>query len=71
LTPEKSVDPRRNPKARTGLYSRLEVQRGLPVSLLVKYFQKTGSSWLVRPELRKRVNFHEHNLLDGSISTSP
>jgi len=52
-------------KARTGLYSQFEVQRGLPVSLLVKYFQKTGNGWLVRPELRKRVNFHEHNLLDG------
>jgi len=51
-------------KARTGLYSQFEVQRGLPVSLLVKYFQKTGNGWLVRPELRKRVSFREHNLLN-------
>jgi len=51
-------------KACTGLYSQFEVQRGLPVSLLVKYFQKTGNGWLVRPELRKRIYFHEHNLLD-------
>ena len=51
-------------KARTGLYSQFEVQRGLPVSLLIKYFQKTGGGWLVRPELRKRIAFREHNLLN-------
>jgi len=56
-------------KARTGLYSQFEVQRGLPVSLLVKYLQKTGKGWLVRPELRKRITFREHNLLNDSAGT--
>ena len=51
-------------KARTGLYSQFEVQRGLPVSLLVRYFQKVGNGWQVRPGIRNRIAFREHNLLN-------
>ncbi len=51
-------------KARKGLYSQFEVQRGLPVSLLVKYFKKVGNVWEIRPDIRKRVEFRAHNLLD-------
>jgi chemotaxis protein methyltransferase CheR len=51
-------------KARTGLYSQFEVQRGLPVSLLVRYFQKAGNGWQVKPGIRKRIAFREHNLLN-------
>ena len=39
-------------KARKGLYSQFEVQRGLPVSLLVKYFKKVGNAWELSPEIR-------------------
>jgi chemotaxis protein methyltransferase CheR len=51
-------------KARKGLYSQFEVQRGLPVSLLVKYFNKVGNAWEISPDLRGRVEFRSHNLLD-------
>ncbi len=51
-------------KARKGLYSQFEVQRGLPVSLLVKYFKKVGNVWEIRPDIRKKVVFRSHNLLD-------
>jgi chemotaxis protein methyltransferase CheR len=51
-------------KARKGLYSQFEVQRGLPVSLLVKYFEKTGNAWQLSPDIRARVEFRTHNLLD-------
>lgn len=51
-------------KAQKGLYSQFEVQRGLPVSLLVKYFQKVGNSWEISPDIRARVDFRAHNLLD-------
>ncbi len=51
-------------KARTGLYSQFEVQRGLPVSLLVRYFQKAGNGWQVKPGIRNRIVFREHNLLN-------
>lgn len=50
-------------KARKGIYSQFEVQRGLPVSLLVKYFTKVGNGWEISPEIRSRVEFREHNLL--------
>ena len=44
-------------KARKGLYSQFEVQRGLPVSLLVKYFKKVGNAWELSPEIRGKVEF--------------
>ncbi|MFO7477195.1 MAG: protein-glutamate O-methyltransferase CheR [Methyloceanibacter sp.] len=53
-------------KARLGVYSQFEVQRGLPVSLLVKYFKKVGNGWEIGPELRRKVEFRVHNLLDDS-----
>lgn len=52
-------------KARKGLYSQFEVQRGLPVSLLVEYFNKVGNAWEISPAIRDRVEFRSHNLLDG------
>ena len=51
-------------KARKGLYSQFEVQRGLPVSLLVEYFNKVGNGWEISPAIRDRVEFRSHNLLD-------
>jgi len=49
-------------RARAGLFSQLEVNRGLPAPLLVKYFQKDGASWQVKEELRAMIQFHELNL---------
>ncbi len=51
-------------KARAGVYSQFEVQRGLPVRMLVKYFQQDGDKWTIAPELRAMVNYREYNLLD-------
>ncbi|MGI8724711.1 MAG: CheR family methyltransferase [Methyloceanibacter sp.] len=50
-------------KARNGVYSQFEVQRGLPVSLLVKHFTKVVNGWEISPAMRSRVQFREHNLL--------
>lgn len=50
-------------KARVGSFSQLEVQRGLPIQLLLKYFTKDGDSYVVKDELKQRVQFREHNLL--------
>jgi chemotaxis protein methyltransferase CheR len=55
-------------KARKGVYSQFEVQRGLPVSLLVKYFNQEGSAWEVTPEIRSKVEFRAQNLLDDCPS---
>lgn len=50
-------------RARAGHYSQFEVQRGLPITLLLKYFEKTGPNWQVKPQIRDRVEFREQNLL--------
>lgn len=50
-------------KARQGVYSQFEVQRGLPVSLLVKHFDKRGKGWELNEKIRSMVAFSEHNLL--------
>ncbi|SOB95460.1 CheR family methyltransferase [Thalassospira xiamenensis] len=51
-------------KARAGLYSQFEVQRGLPIQLLVKYFQKKEDQWQISQEIRSKVQYKEFNLLD-------
>jgi chemotaxis protein methyltransferase CheR len=51
-------------KARAGLYSQFEVQRGLPIQLLVKYFKQEGDRWQVDPAIRNMVAFRTFNLLD-------
>jgi chemotaxis protein methyltransferase CheR len=50
-------------RAREGLYTQFEVQRGLPVAMLVKYFSKDGANWRIADQLRKTVTFKEWNLL--------
>lgn len=52
-------------KAKSGLYSQLEVQRGMPALQLVKYFKKTDQDmWQIDSELRSMVSFSKMNLLD-------
>ncbi|TFZ60763.1 protein-glutamate O-methyltransferase CheR [Methylorubrum sp. Q1] len=50
-------------KARLGLYSHFEVQRGLPVQLLVKHFTQIGEQWRISPALAGMVSFRPLNLL--------
>lgn len=51
-------------KCRAGLYSQFEVQRGLPITHLMKYFTKQGESWKVNDRLRAQVEFRRVNLLE-------
>lgn len=51
-------------KARQGLYSHFEVQRGLPISLLIKYFQREDDRWRIDKAIRGMVRFEHFNLLD-------
>ena len=50
-------------RAAQGVYSQFEVQRGLPVQLLVKHFTQEGESWRLSPRIRDRVRFQHVNLL--------
>ena len=49
--------------ARAGIYSQFEVQRGLPIQMLVKHFKQTGETWQVNPELRAMIQHRQLNLL--------
>jgi len=51
-------------KAKAATYSQFEVQRGLPVQLLVKFFDQVGETWRLAPELRSMVQFRPLNLLN-------
>ncbi len=50
-------------RARQGLYSQFEIQRGLPMQMLVKHFVKEEQQWRIRPALRDAVQFRQWNLL--------
>jgi chemotaxis protein methyltransferase CheR len=50
-------------RARDGVYTQFEVQRGLPMTMLVKYFKKDGSNWRIADALRGMASFREWNLL--------
>jgi chemotaxis protein methyltransferase CheR len=50
-------------KSKAAIYSQFEVQRGLPIQLLVKYFKQTGEFWQVNAEVRAMVQHRQLNLL--------
>lgn len=49
-------------RAREGRYNQVEVNRGLPASLLVSYFDQHGTDWQLKPTVRSMVEFREINL---------
>jgi chemotaxis protein methyltransferase CheR len=54
-------------KARSGRYTQLEVNRGLPANLLVKYFHKEGAEWVINGDIRKMVDYRRVNLSDRTF----
>jgi len=55
-------------KAQAGLYTQFEVQRGLPIQYLVKYFKQTGDKWQVDASIRDMVQYRPLNLLEDFSS---
>ncbi len=51
-------------RAKLGIYTQFEVQRGMPIQMLLKYFKQNGNDWQLNPEIRQKVQFYVHNLLD-------
>ena len=51
-------------KAQAGLYTQFEVQRGLPITMMVKHFEKVDEMWRISPKMRSSVRFKKANLLD-------
>jgi len=50
-------------KSKSGIFSQFEVQRGLPIQLLVKHFTQINETWQLSPEIRAMVQFKQLNLL--------
>ena len=51
-------------KAQSGLYTQFEIQRGLPITMMVKNFEKVDEMWRISPKLRSSVRFKKMNLLE-------
>ncbi|HEX3745266.1 MAG TPA: protein-glutamate O-methyltransferase CheR [Bryobacteraceae bacterium] len=58
-------------QAESGRYSQLEVNRGLPVTLLLKYFRRAGLDWELKEEVRRMVRFRAFDLRSGMRSLGP
>ncbi len=54
-------------RAREGIYNQFEVKRGLPPSMLNKYFKPVGDNWQISPDIRAMVTYQEFNLLNSMI----
>ena len=55
-------------RAKEGMYSQFEVQRGLPITMLVKYFAQIGDRWQINAKIRGMVQYKEFNLLQDPMS---
>ena len=58
-------------KAKRGLYSAFETQRGLPVEMRTKYFEERNGNWKIKDELRNRVRFQVVNLIHPFTGVGP
>ncbi len=53
-------------RAQEGLFTQFEVQRGLPVQMLVKHFRQEGTRWRASADLRAMARWQAFNLLDDA-----
>lgn len=54
-------------RAAAGRYNQFEVQRGLPIQMLMKYFNKVDDMWEISPQLKSMVQFKKLNLLNPYV----
>ena len=54
-------------RAKEGMYSQFEVQRGLPITMLVKNFAQIGDRWQINAKIRGMVQYREFNLLQDPM----
>jgi chemotaxis protein methyltransferase CheR len=62
------LSPRVLGQAREGLYSQMEVNRGLPALYLIKHFRQEGGGWRLNEDIRKLVDFQELNLIQPWVN---
>jgi chemotaxis protein methyltransferase CheR len=54
-------------RAREGRYHRIEINRGLPARYIVRYFDRSGEDWIVKPEVSRLCNFRQGNLCGPAL----
>jgi chemotaxis protein methyltransferase CheR len=52
-------------RARVGVFSQFEVQRGMPIQLLIKHFRQNGDVWNVSEDIKRVIQYRKFNLMDG------
>ncbi|WP_346731928.1 protein-glutamate O-methyltransferase CheR [Sphingomonas sp. GC_Shp_2] len=50
-------------RARAGRYTQFEIQRGLPIRRMVRWFDEAGGDWVAKPELLRAITFRRMNLV--------
>lgn len=55
-------------KAKQGIYTQFEVQRGLPIQMLVKHFTQIGDKWQISKTMQSKIRFQQFNLLESMTS---
>lgn len=63
------LSPKMVERASSGKFSQLEVNRGLPARMLMKYFSRAGADWQINDDVRKMVEFRRGNLIEASSWT--
>ncbi|MBT0771384.1 protein-glutamate O-methyltransferase CheR [Kineosporia sp. J2-2] len=61
------ISPTMVARATAGKYSQLEINRGMPVKYMVKYFDQVGRDWIVKPEVRAMTSFRQGNLAQPPV----
>lgn len=54
-------------RARSGLFSQIDVQRGLAINDLVRWFEPAGDDWRISDQIRRMVDFRVDNLLECTV----
>ena len=54
-------------KGKEGRFTQVEVNRGLPIQLMIKYFKQKGAFWMVNADLRNMIKFRKLNLMGPFI----
>ncbi len=58
-------------KAQEGIFNQTEANRGLPMTMLLKYFTKSGLQWQIKEDVRKSIEFREVNLIESWPASFP
>lgn len=58
-------------RARAGLYSELELSRGLPKKFRDEYFEREGAAYKVKPQIRALIDWRTHNLASPTPKAAP